>query len=49
LLKLIFDIEVDITGIIAFTDLWEEWESVFALASLTRPQNPESNQVTIIC
>lgn len=36
--KLTFDIGVDTTGVIAFTDLWQEWESVFTLASLTRPQ-----------
>lgn len=36
--KLTSDIGVDTTGVIAFTDLWEEWESVFTLTSLTRPQ-----------
>lgn len=36
--KLTFDTGVDITGVIAFTDLWEEWESGFTLASLSRPQ-----------
>lgn len=37
-LNLTFDISVDITGVIASTDLWEKWESVFTLACLTRPQ-----------
>lgn len=36
--KLTFDIGVDITGVIAFADLWEEWESGFTLASVTLPQ-----------
>lgn len=36
--KLTFNIGVDITDVIAFPDLWEEWESGFTLASVTIPQ-----------